>query len=386
MMNNNNHNDACACSQCAPVPTQPLAPPPVCPVVNACEEYIESDCVISSVNATCVYTYNDPVTGLPVTIGIDIDQGSTTLSDVYNQLTTTACITSPAVITGILNIIKNNTTIKNFFEEIVCDITCEDPCDEVTEVSQAVFSNVTINSFIINFLAQPSYRYEIRINDTSTLPAVYYTWSSVNAPNVGNAPAPFSVNTNLFTKYSGNPPAATAPFPPLNVLSSNATHEVYITAINTDDVSCETGPWTVVTTPNNQCAPSCAQIQLTVTQDPAVTTHLGFLVNFVSGPAFPINYIANIYDSNGANMIPLNTILTISNPPAIDPNTNLYPNTSTPYDYPAITAPGNYIIQITPICSFQPLYCIGTMASGTINFAGAPSCSPPDIVSIVITS
>lgn len=382
-MMNNNHNDACACSQCAPVPTQPLAPPPVCPIVNSCEEYVESDCVISSVNATCTYTYTNPNTGQQVTIGLDIDQGQTTLSNVYQQLTTTACITNANVINGILHIIQNNPDINQYFTQIICEIDCADPCDNVVEVSQAVFSSITPTGFVINFLAQPNYKYEIRINDTSSLPPVYYTWISPNPPNLGANPAAFSINTNLFTKYSGTPPA---PSGPPTALNGNSTHEVYITAINPSNVECEAGPWTVITSAGPLCGPACGQVQLTVAVDPAITTHLAFIVTYQTGSTFPVAYRANIYNSAGTNMIPLNTVLTISNTPAVDPITNLYPTTATNYDYPAIVAPDTYTVEITPICSFQPLFCIGTVASGTINLAAAPSCSPPDITNITITS
>ena len=54
MSNNNN------CQPCAPVPTVPLAPPPTCPAVAACEEYILSDCVLSTVDSNCQLTYTQP--------------------------------------------------------------------------------------------------------------------------------------------------------------------------------------------------------------------------------------------------------------------------------------------------------------------------------------
>lgn len=382
-MNINYHHNSCACAQCAPVPTQPLAPPPVCPDTGGCDEYIESDCVISSITAGCVGTFTDPTTGQTVPIGLNIVQNQTTLSNVYQQLTTTACILNPNVIGGILQLIQTNPMLNQIMNTIICDADCEDPCDDIVTVSQAVFTNLTDTSFDITFLAQPGYSYQITINDTTTLPVTYYTWSNpTNAPpnNSSVSPISYTLNTSVFTQFTGTPPVSSGP---PSTLNPNCTHEVYITAIINNE-SCEEGPWTVTTAPSPACPPECDQIQLTITPDPSITTHLAFIVTFLSGPAFPQEYFINVYNSDGDN--PVNGPYAISNPPAIDPITSLYPTTATPYDFPLVTDPFSYIVEVTPICSTVPIYCTGTTVIATIVLAGPSTCVPPDITSVVVTS
>lgn len=382
-MINNNHNNSCACSQCAPVPTQPLAPPPVCPDTGGCEEYIGSDCVISDVNANCTHTFTDCGYN-NVTIGLQIQAGVTTLSNVYQQLTTTACITNPAVISGLLNLIATNNNLFQCFSQLVCDVNCDDPCADIVTVSQAVFTNVTNQGFDITFLAQPGYQYQIRINDTSTLPATYYTWASTIPPNNASlVPIPFTINTSVFTQFTGTPPISSGPPSDLN---PSSTHEVYVTAEDPNGLSCETGPWTVVTLADPACPPECDQISLTITPDPSVTTNLAFFVNFQIGPIFPAGYLLTIYDTDGNTIVGPDAPLTISNAPAIDPITQLYPATSTQYNWPLITDPRAYIIQVTPVCSTAPVYCLGTQVQSVINFTAPSTCSPPDITSVVVTS
>lgn len=383
-------NSSANCQPCAPVPSQPLAPPPSCPVVSACDEYIESDCVISSTEGDCVSVYIDPNDPqAPISVGLIIQEGVTTLTDVYDQLTSTACIFNPSVIGAVLQTIGDpthpnyNATLNEIFCAIVCACTCDDACANVIPVSQAVYTNIDTDSFDITFLAQPDYQYQITINDSNSVPFTYYTWSSTVAPNLGNAPVPFTVNTSAFTKFVGTPPVSTNP---PNTLASNTTFEVYINAENPNGETCPAGPWTVVTAESLQCNPDCDQIQISIAQDPAITTNLAFTVTFTQGPAFPVSYLANIYDSSGTNVIPVDSILSIGNAPVINPITNLYPTTVTNYDYPAIVTADDYTVEITPICSFAPLYCTGTMVSAVINFAGPASCSPPDIVSVQVLS
>ncbi len=377
----NNHSGSCACEQCAPVPCTPCAPPPTCPT-TACEEYILSDCVVSTIETDCTATWTPPG-GQPVQVGLVIDEG-TTLTNVYQQLTTTACIFNPNVIGAILQTIQNNPVLNNYFTDLICDASCDDPCEAIVPVSQVVFDNITTVGFSLTFLAQPNYNYSIRINDSNQIPITYYTWSSPNPPNVvAVAPISYTLNTSVFKKVVGA--VTTTPPPPMTLIPGH-THEVYITAIGINGEECEAGPWTIITNEDPACPPNCDQIQITIAQDPAITTNLAFIVTFLQGPAFPVSYLANIYDSNGTNVIPPNSILTISNTPVPDPITSLYPTTATGYDYPAITADDTYSIEITPICSFQPLYCLGEMVDVDIQFTNAAACNPPDIVSVNIVS
>jgi hypothetical protein len=277
-----------------------------------------------------------------------------------------------------------NVVLNEILNEIICNANCDDPCDVIVPVSQAVYQNITSTGFDLTFLAQPNYNYSIRINDANQTPLTYYTWqSSVPPNNVNLVPINFTINTSQFTKKVGNPPVTTNP--PTNLIAGH-THEIYITAIAPNDEECESGPWTVSTAPSAQCPPSCVQIQFNITADPGAINNFAFIVTFLQGPAFPISYLCNIYDSSGNNMIPVDSILTIPNAPIPDPITLLYPTTNTTYDWPAITADDTYTVEITPICSIAPLYCIGTEESVDIPFAGPPSCNPPDIVSVSIVS
>lgn len=373
MANNNSEN----CQPCAPVPTVPTAQPPTCPAVPPCDEVILSDCVISTVQGACTATYippSDPL--LDIEVGLSIQQG-TTLTEVYQQLVGlngSACIFNPNVIGAMLQIVGSNADLTQVFCELVCACTCDDGCGDVIGVTQAVFTNIDETSFDITFLVQGGYTYEIVINDSNAIPPTYYTFTVPTVINP-NAPVLYTVNTNVFSKVVGQ---IITPAP--NNLIPGHSYEIYINAIDSQNANCPAGPWTVTTLEDQSCPIECAQIDLTVSGEGSITTYFAFNVNFISGPAFPAAYLANIYDSNNNPVIPVDSVLTITPTPPPQP---IYPNTTTLYEYNGITAGGDYTVEITSICSFIP-YCTGETVTATINFQGPLSCSAPDITLVQV--
>lgn len=381
------------CQPCAPVPTQPLAPPPVCPATVECDEYVQSDCVISTVATICTTVYVDPAGDAPdETVGLIISEG-TTLTDVYQQLTSTACIFNPSVLGAVLQTIGDpthpnyNQTLNDIFCQIVCACSCDEECAGVVSVSIATYLNVTTVGFDITFLAQPDYNYQITINDSNATPFTTYTWSSTTPPNNGNAPISYTINTSQFIRtVASNPPVITTP-PPDMELAPGHSYEVYINAINPQNASCPAGPWTVVTQPSLDCGDDCATVQITVAGDGTNINNFAIDVTYQTGPVFPIAYMINIYDDQSQPLTPLNAYYSIPNAPAIpDPNTGLYPQTVTNYEWQLLTAGGTYTVQVTPVCSIDPILCLGDTVEVEIIFLGPTLCVAPDIINVAVIS
>lgn len=362
------------CQPCAPVPTVPTANPPTCPATPACDEFVQSDCVVSTINETCTATYTPPGDS-PIQVGLIINDG-TTLTDVYEQLTSTACIFNPNVIGAVLQTIGNSNQLSQVFCDLVCACACDDGCANVIPVSIATYTNIDTDSFDINFLAQPGYKYEITINDSNATPFTFYTYNTPNPPNTTTAPVTFTINTAAFTKNAGG----TITNPP-NTLTAGHSHEIYINAVTSDGSSCPAGPWTVVLPEDPACGEECGLVELTVNGDPDNITNLVVIVNYLQGTVYPVAYKITIYDSNSQPVVPTANYTATPNTPVL----GLYPNLSQTFNFPAITTADTYTVEVTPICSLVPL-CLGNMITATIVLAGITDCAPPDITNITITS
>ena len=355
------------CQPCAPVPSVPLAPPPTCPSSNGCEEYVYSDCVISTIDSDCQYTYDQP-NGNSVTVGLNIYEG-TTLTDVYSQLTSTACPLNINVIGGTLALIGNNAMLFQMFSTLVCNVNCGDPCDSVQSVDQMTFTSIGITGFTLNWFGLAGYDYSIRINDSNASPATYYTWQT-SSPLTTSANT--SIGTASFTKHIGS--VITTP-PPGMVIAANHSYEVLVTATY-QGTTCETGPFTVETLPDPSCV--CTN---TITVVPAVASGtldpLELSVGILVSGTIPIQYKVVVKDSNGTVMI---------NPPDGDIIPYL-PDSITNYTYYSAFLPagGNYTVIVTSICSLIP-YCTGGTTQAVINVPDSLSCSPPDITAITVNS
>lgn len=374
-MHTQNNCQSCAplpCQPCAPVPTEPAAPPPFCPATPACDEFIPSDCVVSTVDVSCTATYIPPNGGTPVPVGLDINL-NTTLTSVYNQLTSTACIFNPNVLGAVLQLIGSNTTLSGIFCDLVNSCP-EEGCANVVPVEIATYTNIEVDGFDINFLAQPGYRYEITINDSNATPFTKYTYNTPTAPNLTTAPVPYTINTSAFTKNVGgtitNPPTAMTP---------GHSYEVYISAVNTQNTSCPAGPWTVVLPEDPTCGEACSFVQIAVTGDPTNTTNLVVVVDYLGGVTYPVQYQIDVYDTGG--LVSSANYNTTSN----TSSGGIYPPITQNINYPSITTSGTYTVEVTPICSLVPL-CEGEMVTAEIAFDSAAFCAPPDITNITVTS
>ena len=45
----------------------------------------------------------------------------------------------------------------------------------------------------------------------------------------------------------------------------------------------------------------------------------------------------------------------------------------------------DYTIQVTPVCSFNPLYCTGTVATFNKSVVPPATCAAPDITNVTVT-
>lgn len=356
MSNNNN------CQQCAPNPCSHVVPPPTC-ATSACEEYIQSDCVVSTIEEECTGVFEGP--DGDVQVGLSIQEG-TTLTSVYQQLTSTACPLNPDVIGAMLQIIQNTPVLSEIFCNMVCACNCGDPCAVVEEVEQIIFTNITKDGFSLTFVAQPDYNYYIRINDTNTIPETYYIYDSSTTPtpsipNLQPAAVSVTIPTSSFTKYVNNV-VVPGPF----TLASNTTFEVLATAILPDaSASCETGPFTVQTEPDPACV---------------CTTTL----NVVNEPAGPDTLSVNIIETGGTVPVAFQVTVTntttgnIASGPS-DIGRDISGTTTFTVSVPSDT----YEVEVIPICSLVPR-CTGTPETVTITVNAPPSCAPPDITSVTI--
>jgi hypothetical protein len=362
MSNNNN------CQQCAPNPCSHVVPPPTC-ATSACEEYIQSDCVVSTIEEDCTGVFQGP--DGDVQVGLTIQEG-TTLTSVYQQLTSTACPLNPDVIGATLQIIQGNPVLNQIFCAMVCACSCDDPCDGVQQVEQLIFTDIGENGFDITFTAQPDYNYYIRINDMNTLPQTYYVYdSSTNPtpflPNITPAPTSVTLSTNSFSIYVNN---LLIPSPPGGaVLASGTTFEVFITAIAPDSLAeCENGPFTVVTLPDAAC--NCnSDIQLTDSSegDPGL---LSIDITELSGDT-PVAYQITITDDVSGSIV-------------VGPIDITRDGTGTT-TYTDSLPDGPYTVEVIPLCSLVPR-CAGDPFSIDVVVSAVPACAPPDITTVTIVS
>lgn len=364
MSTNNN------CEPCAPVPTVPLAPPPVCLATNACEEFISSDCVVSTIDANCQITYDQPSVD-DVTVGLNINI-NTTLTDVYQQLTTVACPTNPDVIGGTLAQIRSIPFLFQMFSNLVCSIDCGDPCDAISQVDQITFTNITDEGFSINWFGVADYNYSIRINDSNAIPTTFYTWTTTSPLS---ANGPISINTSVFTRNVNG--VITTP-PPSMILPSNHSYEVFITAQsseNTSGVNCQTGPFTTNTLSSSLCSCTNSLTVVPATSSGNPASPLELAIGILSTGATPVQYNILVQNSLGACVL--------NCPNGI--NVNYNPDITTNYTYFSATMPtaDNYSVTVTAICTLVPL-CTGDIQEIIVPVTGVIGCVAPDITSIVV--
>ena len=391
------------CSQCPQTPCVPVAPPPACATPAACDEFVLSDCVISTIDSQCTVTIQTP--NGPIQVGLVITPGMT-LTEILDQLTSTACIFDPNMtlafwqnflnnnilfqnittqfitqifnntaltelfITEFFNSILNNNSLYQFFTNIICDIECGGPCDQVDAVEQMIFTNIATNGFDLTWIALPGYTYRIRINDSQTLPSTYYEYITPNAPAPGNVPVTTTLNTSVFTKYENNAPVAN------NGLASNVSFEVYITAIaiiNEEPLECPAGPFTITTLEDVACADCTTVIDVqNSNSNPAAPGDLSVDIIYQAGlPATSYNVIVTS----------VTTGLVVNGPPTgVVISANLVGVIT---NYTIALPADDYDVLVTPICSLVP-YCTGEPDNVIVTVSGVAFCAPPDITIVSI--
>jgi len=388
-MSCNNCNN---CAQCNPAYTVPVAPPPVCPT-TACEEYISSSCVNNEVTAACSSIFTDPRTGDIVPVGYSITSGST-MTQVIAALTAPSnCLFSENYLGAALQYIGNNTVLTSILCNVIQD--CISGC--LAEVVQTLsFDPVEITTngtsqdayWTTNFLphlglnSQPDYTYTITITDTSTTPpnvydivltpAMQLALLNTNPPLDDYIHFNFNVLGYALTLQSGVGPS------PTRFLPSGHTYETVITSEYLGQ-SCDSDSFTLVV-PQSPLCPACEYvISVEIPPDNLIPAGCMYfdISSTVSGlPSEPYAYSILVVDN--ATNLPVNT-----NPIVIVTGDPL-PACGYMFCLCGLTG-DEYTVNITPVCSFNPLYCTGTVETIVITTTPPAVCAPPDITSVIVT-
>lgn len=385
-MSCNNCNN---CAQCNPVYNIPVAAPPICPT-TACEEYISSDCVNNEVTAACSSVYTNPNTGDQTAVGYSINSGST-MTEVISALTSPQnCLFSENYLGAALQYIGNSQVLTTILCSIVQDCIAGCVLDLVTQLT---FNPVEVDQsgsaadawWTTNFYphlgsdGKPDYTYTLTITDTTaSVPTVYQLVLTPAQQQLLLDPL-----TGLLNIDFHNPAYALeiieGGIGKTTVVPSGHTYETVITSEFLGQ-SCDSDSFTLVV-PQSPLCPACEYI-ITIEPAPSIDTPDGCIyVNITSEypagiPNEPYAYAINVID-----------------------NVTGDPISSTPYYYvtgSAVPACGytfcvcdltgtDYTVQVTAVCSFNPLYCTGTVE--TINVTSVPpaTCAPPDITNITVT-
>lgn len=345
------------CQPCTNAQVVPTSIPPVCQTV-ACEEYIQSDCVVSSITASCVKeAFDDPT----AQVGLQVVQNETTLTDIINQLTSVACPFNYSVLGTMLTIIRDNTTLTN----LVCQIVdnCNTTCDGT--VPYAVFDPITTTSFVMTFPVMGGWSYTILVTDSYSEDQFTYTYT----PNIAEgATTPYSFDT---TSQSWN-------------LTPGHRFEVTVTAAK-DNQICPSINWTIDTLQDPTCACYTTPVINGVGGiDTGVNNQitLEFYSTVIGSAAHQLveAYAVSYTQTVGASAGATTSVSVIVDIPT---NTTAAPDLVTTLVLNNVEI-GTYDITITSICSVSP-YCIGNSITLTgIQVNGPATCAPPDITSVTV--
>lgn len=384
-MSCNNCNN---CAQCNPVYNIPVAPPPICPT-TACEEYISSDCVNNEVTAACSSVYTNPNTGDQTAVGYSINSGST-MTEVISVLTSPQnCLFSENYLGATLQYIGNNITLTGILCNIIQD--CIDGCllEVVTTLS---FTDVDVSNsgaaqdayWTTNFFphlgtsALPDYNYRITITDTSTAPPNVYEIVLDPAEqlalmdNTGMIEFNFNIPAYGLTLVEGVGPS------PTNLLPSGHTYETVITAEYLGQ-NCPSDSFTLVV-PQSPVCPACTYVIAAAFPNDALVPDGCIYMNLsatVGGlPSEPYAYSIIVIDN--ATQLPVNT-----NPIIVLPGA---PLPACGYEFCLCGLTGlSYTIRVTPVCSFNPLYCTGPVTTFTKSVIPPATCAAPGITNVTVT-
>jgi len=391
-MSCNNCNN---CAQCNSTPTVAVLPAPTCINTTACEEYILSDCVTSTIEGACssqLYQYNsngslvldingDPTPFIPAnTLGISITNNEN-LSNILTDLVSDKnCSFNPNYIAGMLQVIQANPLhpVSQIFCNLVCACIaqCSNECQiEIVETVTFNPANTTETGFVVTFNGLLNYIYTIEVTDTNAVTPTVYSYTYPLPPITTGSAGIVNFNTNLLINSAG----ISVP-----TLPSGNTFEVVITS-EFNNESCSSNSFTTFTNPPDSC--TCAST-ITVQADfeallPFGTIGVYIWTNPILGYV-PQLYEITVFDSGGGQAVPTGLY---------DPT--LYPLPLLAPAHPAGTMyiefgnglflGGDYLLTIRAICELTPSF---TCASDPFNFSytvtAAPSCGPPDITNVIV--
>lgn len=386
-----NCNQCGQCSQCAPVVQ--LTPPPICPT-NACEEYISSDCVNNEVTAVCSSIFTDPRTGDQTAVGYEINSGST-MTEVISALTSPQnCLFSVNYLGAALQYIGNSQILSTILCSIVQD--CVQGCilDVVTQLTfnpvEYDTSGATTESWwTTNFLphlgepgtpnaGKPDYTYTITITDTTaTVPTVYelvlYPAQQLLLidPVTGLLNINFHIPAYALQIIEGGSGTTTT-------VPSGHTYETVITS-ELGGIECDSDSFTLVVPQSPECPPCEYVIAASFPNDalvPEGCIYMNLSATVGGLPAEPYAYSIMVVDNTSG--------LNVTTSPIIIVNGGPIPACG--YDFCLCDLVGtSYTIKVTPVCSFNPLYCKGGTTTFTTTVVPPATCAPPDITNVIVT-
>jgi len=391
-MSCNNCNN---CAQCNSTPTIPVVPAPTCINTTACEEYILSDCVSSTIEGACIsqlYQYNpngslilnpsgNPAPFIPaVPLGLSISNNENLSSILAELVSSKNCSFNPNYIAGMLQVIQANSThpVSQIFTNLVCTAVAQ--CNEDCQIQ--IVETVTFNpdfttdeGFVVTFNGLLNYIYTIEVTDTNAITPTVYTYTYPTPPITTGSVGIVNFDTTLLLNSSGiNVPA----------LPSGNTFEVVITS-EFNNQSCSSNSFTTFT----DQSPLCSCVRTVSTQfEAGLLGEIGVYI-WVSAPVAgytPQFYQITAVDSAGDVVVGPGFYDPVLYPVPTPPGPLSFPNGTMYFLFGNGTLSGDYLLSISAICELTPS---STCASITYNFdhtVAAPlTCGPPDITSVTVT-
>jgi len=384
MSNNSN------CEQCNITPSVPLTPPPTCPT-SACEEYVSSDCVTSTVNGNCTSQFYefDPDTGAlsldandnpipqnpPVPLGISFNQNSSLTTILQAMTAAQNCMFNPDYIAGMLQTIQANPQhpVSQIFCNMVCACSCDNSCQaEVVETVTFPAADITETGFEMLFTALGGYTYLITVTDTNAPTLTVYTYEFTPVP-VGGLPIVVTFNSTSLKNSSG----VTVP-----TLPSGHTFEVVITS-KYDGASCDSASFTTATLPSDSCT-CIADADVVLAFEAAAVGNINLVITLSNSQVYiPQAYSIEVFDPNNNSIF--------GGPVDFDPTLYLDPPPANRVliiigGDPGTLAGGEYYITVTPVCYITPFErCEGETKNITVEVSSPALCAPPDITNVTVT-
>ena len=383
-MNNNN------CNQCNVTPSVPLTPPPTCPA-PACEEYVSSDCVSSTVDGNCTSQFYqfDPNTGSlnvdingnpipqdpPIPLGISFNQNDSLTTILQAMTAAQNCMFNPDYIAGMLQTIQGNPQhpVSQIFCNMVCSCTCDTTCKaEVVETVTFPSADITTTGFKMLFTALGGYSYLITVTDTNAPTPTTYTYQFSPIPN-GGLPAVVTFDSTSLLNQAGQS---------VPTLPSGHTFEVVITSIYNGE-SCNSDSFTTATLQSNACT-CIADAKVVLNYEAAAIGNINLVITLSNSQVYiPQAYAIEVFDPNNNSIF--------GGPVDFDPNLYLDPPPANRVliiigGNPGTLAGGNYYITVTPVCYITPTdRCEGDTKNITVPVTGPAKCAAPDITNVTIS-